>query len=550
MNLRLARSFERVLDWIRENKPLEATALGIHDQDHRVDPLARDRREPAERLSDIRAAVPAGGPPDDALDAGALRAWLSEIALTEYEFDLPARSAGHMLEDFLTALFHQVNGTYAAPVERFGALLYRLRELQRLLGQVLLVLQESAARGIVPTAWTEHGMDVAEDGAKYLLAIRRELPRWLPSKAVAPLRRAVAEELTRASRACMEFRADLQKRILPKSSPQAAHAGPKLFGRILVEAHRMPADPMPFVREAEDEKNEILMRLEKLSLNICGDADWHAAADQLARHHPAAGELIPAFRRETGKLLRFVEARKITAMRSDSSLEGIETPPFERASIPYAAYQGAPAFERRERLGYFFVTPPDPRASAAARLRHLREFPTASIVLTAAHEGVPGHHLQHLVAHASARPIRWMVWDSFFGEGWAHYSEGLVFGAGFPSDERSEFFLLKDRLWRCVRVKLDVQIHTRNLPLAQAASILAREAGLSREGAWGEIVRYSLEPTQPMSYFVGRKWFERHARESRLSARGGDEPAAFYDRVLSFGAVPLPLAEKRLCQKP
>lgn len=539
----LNRFVERVIEWIRLASPLEATQLGVHEEDHRVDDLGSMRQERAEQLGQIIRDIPRFDDPEDRIDAAALRAHLSEIILTEYEFNLPGRAAGFMAEQFLSALFHQVNGSYAPAAERFGALLYRLRELQRMLGQNLIALNVSASRGIVPAAWTLHGMEVAEDGSRYLLALRRMLPRWL---AAGALRRAVAEELTRAARAFLEYRNDIKKKIYPKSGPRAHAAGHGIFEKILADVHLLAENPADFLKEANEEADEIRNRLAAISLKLAGTENWREANRTFSLDHPTAARLIETYRKEVERLEKFVRNKRLSSLKGAGTLKVIETPSFERASIPYAAYQGPAPFESRDRQGYFFVTPPDRQASKKERIAHLRESPLAAICITAAHEGFPGHHLQHLASHAAERPVRRMVWNAFFGEGWAHYAETWVFREGFPADERTEFFLLKDRLWRCVRVGLDLQIHLRRMPLAQAAKILAREAGLSPGGAHGEIVRYSLEPTQPMSYFVGRKFFERLIEDERRRQGGYFDTAETHDRILSFGAVPISLVRKRL----
>jgi len=533
------------LVWVRLSSPLEATTLGIHDDDHRVDHLGFARRAQEEQLRDLLRRIPRYTNPDDRLDAAALRAHLMEILILTYQINLPERSAGYMIDEFLSALFHQVNGSYAPHAHRFSALLYRLREVQRMLGQVLHGLRKNAEAQRVPAAWTAQGMDVAAEGARYLAAIRRQLGLWLPHPQSA-LRRAVAEELTRAARALLEFRLDLRRRVLPLSVAGSYAVGRRRFGELLAGAHLLPASPLPFVHQARQEQRDISDQLRDLSIKLAGTPRWHEADRILSAEHPPAARLIPAFREQVRRLETFSRKNALTRLCGSGSLDVIETPVFERASIPYAAYQGPAPFEARARKGLFFVTPPDRRASRTERLRHLREFPSAAICVTAAHEGIPGHHLQHLMSHASDRPVRRLVWNTFFGEGWAHYAEGLVFREGYSDSDRSRFFLLKDRLWRCVRVGLDVDIHLHQLSLKEAAARLVREAGLSASGAWGEAVRYSQEPTQPMSYFVGRIFFESLVREERRRRGPAFDLARFHDRLLTLGAVPLALVRQRL----
>lgn len=125
-------------------------------------------------------------------------------------------------------------------------------------------------------------------------------------------------------------------------------------------------------------------------------------------------------------------------------------------------------------------------------------------------------------------------------EGWALYCEQLMVEEGFLAAPESRFVLLKDRLWRALRVLLDVELHTRGLSLQDAASRMQDLLGFTRKQALADLNWYSQSPTVPMGYAVG--WLLITATRARLRAM---EPTfslrGFHDRLLSAGSIALPL---------
>ena len=130
-------------------------------------------------------------------------------------------------------------------------------------------------------------------------------------------------------------------------------------------------------------------------------------------------------------------------------------------------------------------------------------------------------------------------------EGWALYSEQLMQEEGFLDRPENRFVLLRDRLWRALRVLIDIDIHCRGVPVDEAAKRLARELGFAESQARGELTWYSRAPTVPLGYATG--WAMINAARQQWRAVHPAAPLReFHDRLLSAGSCGLPLVLRRV----
>ncbi|MCX6826914.1 MAG: DUF885 family protein, partial [candidate division Zixibacteria bacterium] len=161
------------------------------------------------------------------------------------------------------------------------------------------------------------------------------------------------------------------------------------------------------------------------------------------------------------------------------------------------------------------------------------------------HEGYPGHHLQFCFSNRLKSKVRRVFGTSVFIEGWALYCEELMKQKGFFTSAKTELIQLKDQLWRACRVVIDVRLHTGRFDFDEAVEMLVRTALIERYNAEAEVRRYSQEPTQPMSYLMGRIEIEKLSGDFRRQY-----PTVtlcdFHNRLLSFGAAPVSLIRREL----
>ena len=119
---------------------------------------------------------------------------------------------------------------------------------------------------------------------------------------------------------------------------------------------------------------------------------------------------------------------------------------------------------------------------------------------------------------------------------------------GFYEDPLTRLAWLRMRLWRAVRVVIDVGLHTGTLTPSDAVRMLVDEVRMERTSAEKEVRRYLSMPAQPLSYMLGFRRI-RALRRAYLARHGPAAEREFHDRLLGLGSIPLDLAAAVLLDK-
>jgi uncharacterized protein (DUF885 family) len=117
---------------------------------------------------------------------------------------------------------------------------------------------------------------------------------------------------------------------------------------------------------------------------------------------------------------------------------------------------------------------------------------------------------------------------------------------GFYTDPRTRLLQLKDYLWRCSRVVIDVGLHTGHLTFEEAVRILVQVAKINPVSARGEVKRYSKTPTQPLSYAVGKRELTQLRDDVRRSEGGRFSLKEFHRRLCATVQFPRRIREQIL----
>jgi uncharacterized protein (DUF885 family) len=159
--------------------------------------------------------------------------------------------------------------------------------------------------------------------------------------------------------------------------------------------------------------------------------------------------------------------------------------------------------------------------------------PPADYRLLTAHETYPGHHLLDSHRWNQKRVARRHIEFPIFYEGWASFSEELLFDTGFFGSQIDRMLLAKRRFWRALRGRVDLEVHTRQRQPEEAAAILI-EFGLPSKQAKDMVNRYILKPGYQLAYTIGRRRF-RHLYDQYRGK--GQEPQTFAQKVLAQGEI-------------
>jgi uncharacterized protein (DUF885 family) len=162
------------------------------------------------------------------------------------------------------------------------------------------------------------------------------------------------------------------------------------------------------------------------------------------------------------------------------------------------------------------------------------------------HEGAPGHHFQSALAQELPDVPKFRRFGGYtaYGEGWGLYAEALGKEMGFYQDPMSEFGMYSTALWRAIRLVTDTGLHSRRWTREQAIDYFHANGLLSERDATKEVERYILNPGQATAYMVGQLKIQELRDRARSALGPRFDIRDFHAVVLENGSVPLDVLER------
>ena len=167
----------------------------------------------------------------------------------------------------------------------------------------------------------------------------------------------------------------------------------------------------------------------------------------------------------------------------------------------------------------------------------------------AAHEAVPGHHLQGSLNNElgdSIPQFRKDLYLSAYGEGWGLYAEFLADEMGIYTTPYEKFGKLTYEMWRACRLVVDTGIHAKGWNRAQAVDYMASNTALSLHEVNTEIDRYISWPGQALSYKIGELKIRELRKKAEEELGNNFNIRAFHEVLLGQGTVTLSILEQRV----
>jgi Bacterial protein of unknown function (DUF885) len=263
-----------------------------------------------------------------------------------------------------------------------------------------------------------------------------------------------------------------------------------------------------------------------------------------AQAHKPTGGPVDGARKQLSDLKAFITEKKVVTIPGTEEALVAEAPAYRRWNFAYINIPGP--FEKNLPSVYY-LAPPDPSWSQKEKDAYVPG--QGSLLFTSVHEVWPGHFLQFLHANRSASKIGRLFVGYAFAEGWAHYTEEMMWDAGLGNkDPEIHIGQLLEALLRNVRFISAISMHTGKMTVEESEKMFIEEGHQDPANARQQAARGTFDPAY-LNYTMG-KLMIRKLREDWTSTRGGrDAWQAFHDEFLRYGGPPIPLVRRAMLDR-
>jgi len=275
---------------------------------------------------------------------------------------------------------------------------------------------------------------------------------------------------------------------------------------------------------------------------------------ELGKMHPAPDKLMTTFSGTFDSVIAFIQEKRIITIPPGPKPMLMETPPFERATTTASMDTPGP-FEKVATESYFHVTLPGPNDSKEEVESLMAGFNIGTIFSTSVHETYPGHYLQYLWTSRAPSKLRKVIYANTNAEGWAHYSEQMMFEEGYvrpgrgAKDEREVKFVhlgqLQDALLRDARFVVGIQMHTGKMSFEEAKKFFVEEGFQSEKIAEIEAKRGTSDPTY-LYYTLGKLQILKLRQDYQKKMGASFSLGEFHDKFMSQGFPPITVVRQAL----
>jgi len=544
---KLAAFYRGYLDQFFQQQPYDATLLGDHRYDDKLDDLsAASRTKWIERIRRAHAELPR------AVDY----ARLSRAGQVDFEI------FRHDLEKSLwlnenTKLFEQdpriysdyINGSVyllltqsTLPKEtNISNAIARMRQIPRVVAAARETLGRPP-RSVLETAIAQNRGSIGFYQSEIF-----ELAGDTPQKDA--LKKA-AEEVAACLKGYQEF---LEKVVLPRADGDWRLGKEKFVKKLDLELDAgLTADEVLAAAAAD------LVRVQGEMCVVARQLWGHyyplqpLPPDNAAGHRAMVRAVIQAVQQEHGRaedltrdaratveqIRRFIRDRKILRLPDPDRCEVIEMPEFKRGNST-AYMEAAPPLDPAARS--FYAVSPPPKDWNAARVKSLlEEYNSHMLQVLTLHEAYPGHYVQLDYSNRNPSLIRRVLGSGVYIEGWAVYCEQMMLDQGYGGGDLAlRLMQLKFRLRPLINAILDRKMHCGEMTDEEAMRLMVDDGYQSEGEARLKVIRAKQTSCQLSTYFVGRMAMCR-LREVVQSELGDKfDLAGYHEAVLDLGPVPV-----------
>ena len=293
-----------------------------------------------------------------------------------------------------------------------------------------------------------------------------------------------------------------------------------------------------------------LERLAEATAAIAPGRSIREIVADLSRNHPTAATLIPETRDMLEDIRQSLLDFDLISLPSENRCQVVETPTYMRYA--FAAMDSPGALETRATESFYYVTPVEETWTARQQEEWLSNFNYATLRIVSIHEVYPGHFVHHLhQRHGRPLPLVNRVASSYaFTEGWAHYTEQMMLETDYGKGQDALLVTqLLEALVRNCRYLCALGMHTEGMTVAEATRFFRDNAYMEELPARREALRGTFDPGY-LNYTLGKLMILKLREDYRREQGAAYSLKGFHDRLLSYGAPPLPLLREAMLEQP
>ena len=522
--------------------PTSGSRIGRHEYDGRLPDLSptqvsRRRQEIRRGAEELRAIDTSTLGQAELLSYRMLALFL-ERELFTFDEMLPLENNPMRQAGFLN-MGGYVRRDYAPLEDRLRAATAALSEVPDFLQTVGAALREDLSRHIVDMSVESY------QGMAHFY--RTDLAAFASAVNDREISAAFTAALDTASAALDGFVENLKSR--DRGGENDFAIGSSLYSRMLAtgEALDLPLGRIASVGQTNLEDN--LARVKEVAEFIAPGKSVREIVDRIGRNHPSADNLIPETREMLEDIRQSLLDYGIISLPSEDRCSVVETPAYMRYA--FAAMDSAGALETRATESFYYVTPVEEHWTAEQAEEWLSKFDYNTLKIISIHEVYPGHFV-HNLHNRYGRPLPLVnraATSYAFSEGWAHYTEQMMmeteYGQGKPELLLTQ---LLEALVRNCRYMCSIAMHTGDMTVDQATQFFVDNAYMSEHPARREALRGTFDPGY-LNYTLGKLMILKLREDYRREQNGADSLMSFHDRLLSYGAPPLPLLRHAMLEE-
>lgn len=309
--------------------------------------------------------------------------------------------------------------------------------------------------------------------------------------------------------------------------------GPERFSRMLsaTEGVDVSLDELEAVGRADLKRNQDALKSE--CARFAPGKSIAACMDLMNSRKSDAGPVAEA-REQLPVLRQFLVDNNIVSIPGTEQAQVEESPPYNRQN---SAYIDIPGPYEKGLPSVYYISPPDPSWDAKTRNAYVPG--TKDLLFTSVHEVWPGHFLNFLHANRSKSIFGRVFVGYAFAEGWAHYTEEMMWDAGLnKGDAETHIGQLSNALLRNCRYLSAIGMHARGMTQDQSRQLFIKECYQDEGNARQQSARGTYDPAY-LNYTMGKLMI----RKLREDWTGGDRTKwkAFHDTFLGYGGPPIPM---------